>query len=283
MGEKFFSCREWSIMDCVLATCSQFYYGDELLLNVLCRVFHRHAVVICKERYWCTFEPDESMDIYALLDCCDLHLVYLCPGIFAQLWLKKRCNIQKSPPEFPNWSKDELSENMGDKGFTSYNNFLPHHFQNPTNPVNEDNSGSKGGNKNTKGGNVHTIDKTSSNEPSSQETEITPVLPIHNPTSLISACLQIMVGSALRTVKPMSLFAECVDYMSWHPETHYPSGMKLPCSLQIHDKIAELQRISTLPHQKHLTVYHQVKLYDDVKVDSRVHDYLLEQALMRAY
>ena len=137
------------------------------------------------------------MDIYALLDCCDLHLVYLHPGIFAQLRLKKRRNIQKSPPEFPNWSKDESSENMGDVGFTSYNNFLLHHFQNPTDPVSEDNSGSKGGNENMKGGNVPTIDKTSSNEPSSQETEITTVSPVHNPTSLKSACLQIMVGSAL--------------------------------------------------------------------------------------
>ena len=68
----------------------------------------------------------------------------------------------------------------------------------------------------------------------------------------------------------MSLFAECVDYMSWHPDTYYPGSMQLPCSLQICDKIAELQRISMLPNQKHLTVYHQVKLYDDVKVDSRV-------------
>ena len=81
----------------------------------------------------------------------------------------------------------------------------------------------------------------------------------------------------------MSLFAECVDYMSWHSETHYPGAMQLPCSLQIRDKIAELQRISMLPHQKHLTVYHQVKLYDDVKVDSRVRDYLLEQAQTRTY
>ena len=83
VGEEFFSHQEWSIMDWALATCSQFYYGDELLLYVLCHVFHRHAVVIYKEWYWCTFQPDKSMNIYALLDCCDLHFVYLCPGIFA--------------------------------------------------------------------------------------------------------------------------------------------------------------------------------------------------------
>ena len=77
MGEEFFSCREWNILEWALATCSQYYYGDELLLYVLCHVFHRHAMVICKERYWCTFEPDESMDIYTVLDCCDLHFVYL--------------------------------------------------------------------------------------------------------------------------------------------------------------------------------------------------------------
>ena len=177
--------------------CSQFYYGDELLLYVLCRVFHRHAVVICKERYWCTFEPDESMDIYVLLYCCDLHLVYLRPGIFAQLRLKKHHNTLKSPPEFPNWTKDESSKSMGDVGFTSYNNFLLHHFQNPTNPVSEDNSGSKGGNENMKGGNVPTVDKTIRDELSPQEADITPALPVYNLTSLKAACLQIMVGSAL--------------------------------------------------------------------------------------
>ena len=79
-----------------------------------------------------------------------------------------------------------------------------------------------------------------------------------------------MVGCALRLVKLKSLFAECVDYMSWHTEVYYQSSMQLPCSLQIRDKVAELQRISTLPKREHVTVYHQVKLYDNVKVDSRV-------------
>ena len=81
----------------------------------------------------------------------------------------------------------------------------------------------------------------------------------------------------------MSLFAECVDYMSWHSEVYYQSSMKLPCSLQICDKVAELQRISTIPQREHVTVYQQVKLYDNVRVDSRVRDYLLQQAQTRSY
>ena len=86
---------------------------------------------------------------------------------------------------------------MGDAGFTSYNNFLLHHFQNPTDPVSEDKSGSKGGNKNTKGGNTPTADQTIRDELSPQEADITPAPLIYNPTSLKTACLHILVGSAL--------------------------------------------------------------------------------------
>ena len=283
VGEEFFSRREWNIMEWALATCSQYYYGDELLLYVLCHVFHRHAMVICKERYWCTFEPDESMDIYAVLDCCDLHFVYLRPGIFAQLWLKK-CHIkQRSPPEFPEWTQCESPRNTEDNGSISANTSLINHSLNPTKPVSGDDGDNKGGNKTMKGGNIPTTGTAHLKELAAEVSTPPPTFPTQTPISLKSACLQTMVGCALRPVKPMSLFAECVDYMSWHTEVYYQSSMQLPCSLQIQDKVAELQRISTLPKCEHVTVYHQVKLYDNVKVDSRVQDYLLQQAQTRSY
>ena len=51
-----------------MAICSQFYYGDELLIYALCRVFHCHAVIVCYDRYWCMFAPSDDVNIYAILD-----------------------------------------------------------------------------------------------------------------------------------------------------------------------------------------------------------------------
>ena len=86
---------------------------------------------------------------------------------------------------------------MGDVGLISYNNFLLLHFQNPTDPVCEDDSASKGGNETTKGGNASTVDTTIRDTLSPQEADITPTPLIYNQTSLKTACLQILVGSAL--------------------------------------------------------------------------------------
>ena len=101
VGIEFFQHREWNITEWAMAICSQYYYGDELLLFVMCRVFHRHALVICRNCYWCTFEIKSDMDIHEVLDACDLHLVHICPGIFASLHLKQRQSAKISPPKFP--------------------------------------------------------------------------------------------------------------------------------------------------------------------------------------
>ena len=73
-------------------------------LLVMCRVFHRHALVICRNCYWCTFEIKSNMDIHEVLDACDLHLIYIHLGIFASLRLKQRHSAKISPPEFPAWT-----------------------------------------------------------------------------------------------------------------------------------------------------------------------------------
>ena len=85
VGKEFFDQCYWSFNEWALAVCSQNYHGDEMLLYVLCRIFHRHAVVICHNRYWCTFDNPPEMPIKAILNVCDLHLIYLRPGIFSEL------------------------------------------------------------------------------------------------------------------------------------------------------------------------------------------------------
>ena len=46
------------------------------------------------------------MSIKEILDACDLHLIYLHPGVFAKLKLKKKHGMLSSfsPPEFPEWT-----------------------------------------------------------------------------------------------------------------------------------------------------------------------------------
>ena len=40
VGAEFFSIRGISFKEWALSTCSGYYYGDELLLYILCRIFH---------------------------------------------------------------------------------------------------------------------------------------------------------------------------------------------------------------------------------------------------
>ena len=46
------------------------------------------------------------MSIGEILDACDLHLIYLQPGVFAELKLKKKHGKLDafSPPKFPEWT-----------------------------------------------------------------------------------------------------------------------------------------------------------------------------------
>ena len=85
VGIEFFECRHWSLQEWAMAVCSQFYHGDELLIYALCTVFHHHADIVCYDRYWCMFAPSDDMNICAILDACDLHQVYIRPGVFNTL------------------------------------------------------------------------------------------------------------------------------------------------------------------------------------------------------
>ena len=57
-------------------------YADELVLYSLCKLYDRHAMVYCQGRNWSTIDPTNPMDAAELHDACQIHLVYLSPGIF---------------------------------------------------------------------------------------------------------------------------------------------------------------------------------------------------------
>ena len=109
VGQIFFARWEWSFNEWAVSVCSHYYYGDELLLFTLCCLFHRHAVIICTDKNWSTLEPEGTMMVETLLNSCDLHFVYLKPGLFSELVPKKKVTSSASPPEFPNWTSDQSS------------------------------------------------------------------------------------------------------------------------------------------------------------------------------
>ena len=87
-------------------------------------MFHRHALIVCYDKIWTTLDsPDKTLSDMELLDTCDVHLIFLRPGIFAELILKKKyqtprsSSLTESPPEFPNWTADspEKSTDMNKK------------------------------------------------------------------------------------------------------------------------------------------------------------------------
>ena len=117
MREEFFATCKTTFKEWAVSACSSYYYGDKLLLYVLCRVFHRHAFLVCYDKIWTTLNsPDKKLSEMELLDACNVHLIFLRPGIFAELILKKKYQISKtpspneSPPEFPQWTMNNQNK-----------------------------------------------------------------------------------------------------------------------------------------------------------------------------
>ena len=124
VGVELFAICETTFKEWAVSACSSYYYGDELLLYVLCRVFHRHALIVCYDKIWTILDPqDKQLMEMELLDACDVHLIFLRPGIFAELVLKKKHFVatrsaqKESPLEFPNWTTgtQEKSADLLDK------------------------------------------------------------------------------------------------------------------------------------------------------------------------
>ena len=254
-----------------------------MLLYVLCRIFHRHAVVICDNRYWCSFDNPPDMPIEAILDACDLHLVYLWPGMFGELQLKK-CHgslTSFSPPEFPVWTGN-IAANNSDSSPTesTVGDHSTMAIQNTSHLTQPDTSSEIVENINVavKGGNVGVnpnatapiIIMSDSNDLVDVDTQ--QLCPI----SLKESCCQVLVRSCI-VAKPATLFSMCVDYISWHPSEFYKCSMVLPRNMNTSTYMMELldhKLDQTSPH----VIIKQVTLYDDLLVDPRVKDYLLQQA-----
>ena len=77
-------------------------YGDELMLYALCKQWHHHAMVICKDRNWSTLEPEGTMDEDTLIDICDLCFLYVKPGVFTELTLKP--SYKAKNPKSSSWA-----------------------------------------------------------------------------------------------------------------------------------------------------------------------------------
>ena len=102
-----------------------------------------------------------------------------------------------------------------------------------------------------------------------------------NPISLKECCRQVLVQSCIVT-KPPTLLSTCADYISWHSNETYKCSMILlrhmntaTYMMELLDHVPE----HTLPH----IIIKQVRLHDDLFIDPRVKDYLLQQAKSRKY
>ena len=219
---------------------------------MLCHIFHCHAVVVCRDRYWCTFDIDEDMSIGAILDVCDLHFIYLCPGIFVELKLKRKHGTLSSfsPPEFPEWTfqGDSYSEDRAlldsmtniSEPSTCDDNALLHAFLNINDTTD---SNIPGGNQDKNAAPPSASDNHSQgiadiNSCNSQDIGTNHSIDLNitigyevtlNPCSLKETCLQCL-SSNVRSLKPPSFFKLSIDYMAWNSTKRFNCSMSLPKS-----------------------------------------------------
>ena len=209
-----------------------------MLLYILCHIFHCHAVVVCHSRYWCTFENSPEMPIESILDACDLHLVYLHPGIFGALQLKK-CHgslTSFSPPEFPDWSKN-LPINNSDSSPTNSTAVDPTTENTVTMDYLDIMESTLANDKNlnvgVKGGNISpdSNGNTASNNTGSTQdhTPLQPILQLQRetPITLKECCCQVLISSCVLE-HPSTLFFTCRNFISWQPGIAYNCSMVLP-------------------------------------------------------
>ena len=63
-------------------------FADELMLYALSRSYNRHTIVYNKNRLWCTMDINQPLTATEIHNHCDVHLVYITGGLFAQLCCK---------------------------------------------------------------------------------------------------------------------------------------------------------------------------------------------------
>ena len=96
VGEIVLSRKNLSLSDWLDLIRYRKIYGDELLLFILCKQWHRHAMLVCKNRHWSTLDPKGVMDEDTLMSVCDLCFVYVRPGVFAELCRKPALGRRKT-------------------------------------------------------------------------------------------------------------------------------------------------------------------------------------------
>ena len=99
-----------------------------------------------------------------------------------------------------------------------------------------------------------------------------------NPCSLKETYLQCLSSNA-RSLKPPSLYELSIDFMAWNSTKRFNCSMLLPKSTFTINTTIELIR----PPSNDPSYSTQVTLYDNMKVDSKVKEYLFKQAKTRKY
>ena len=97
VGEIVLSMKNHSLSSWLDLISKRKIYGDELLLYILCKQWHRHAMIVCNNRHWSTLDPKGVMDEDTLMSVCDLCFVYVRPGVFAELSEKPAPGRRKPP------------------------------------------------------------------------------------------------------------------------------------------------------------------------------------------
>ena len=73
----------------------------------------------------------------------------------------------------------------------------------------------------------------------------------------------------------------CIDFMSWNDRLMYPCCMQLPCSLNTNRHVVDLQQIQNCPPEG--ANLNESVLYDHLKINTKVKDLWMQQAITRKY
>ena len=216
-----------------------------------------------------------------LLDTCDVHLIFLRPGIFTELRLKKKYQTPRSllspgsPPEFLNWTAEnpENSTNMNKKLADSALLKLYLNIQDrSTTDIPEHDSSIKMELPNTevKVGNLPAEHDTSS-APTAKESDFTQeslLELLSNPLSLKAQCIQKMMELAIIS-QLSTLFMTCLDSLSWNENKRFPCSLMLPQTLATKHHVAELEDYSAPTEKLDISGKEEIVLYGNIKVTGR--------------
>ena len=89
--------------------------GDKIALYTLCKIYHRHCVVVTSAKLWTMLETTASMTEKDIMESCDLHLLYIEQGVFGELWLKPAM----PPPPSSTFVAESATEILPDHTDTS--------------------------------------------------------------------------------------------------------------------------------------------------------------------